>query len=88
VELAIDSERWGYDLASFQDHSYVPGFLDVWPLMSGVAARTERIRVVPNVLNTVMRSPAIVAKQAASLDLLSGGASSSGWAPGTSGVRP
>jgi alkanesulfonate monooxygenase SsuD/methylene tetrahydromethanopterin reductase-like flavin-dependent oxidoreductase (luciferase family) len=38
-----------------------------------VAARTERIRVAPNVLNTVMRSPAIVAKPAASLDLLSGG---------------
>jgi alkanesulfonate monooxygenase SsuD/methylene tetrahydromethanopterin reductase-like flavin-dependent oxidoreductase (luciferase family) len=73
VGLAIDSERWGYDLVSFQDHPYVPGYLDVWPLMSWVAARTERIRVAPNVLNTAMRSPAIVAKQAASLDLLSGG---------------
>ena len=65
-----------------------PGLFSTSAAMSGVAARTERIRVVPNVLKTVMRSPAIVAEQAASLNLLSGGASSSGWAPGTSGVRP
>jgi alkanesulfonate monooxygenase SsuD/methylene tetrahydromethanopterin reductase-like flavin-dependent oxidoreductase (luciferase family) len=38
-----------------------------------VAAQTERIRVAPNVLNLPLRSPAVVARAAASLDRLSGG---------------
>ena len=41
--------------------------------MSFVAARTESIRIAPNVLNVPLRPPAVVARAAASLDLLSGG---------------
>ena len=41
--------------------------------MSFVAARTERIRIAPNVLNIPLRPPSVVARSAASLDLLSGG---------------
>ncbi|MEU3984526.1 LLM class flavin-dependent oxidoreductase [Streptomyces sp. NPDC026672] len=73
VDLALLSEQWGYDLVMFQDHPYRPGYLDAWTLMSWTAARTERIRIAPNVLNMAMRAPAMVAKAAASLDLLSGG---------------
>jgi len=61
------------DLATFQDHPYQPAFLDAWTLMSFVAARTERIRIAPNVLNLPLRQPAVTAVAAASLDLLSGG---------------
>jgi alkanesulfonate monooxygenase SsuD/methylene tetrahydromethanopterin reductase-like flavin-dependent oxidoreductase (luciferase family) len=41
--------------------------------MSWVAARTKRIHIAPNVLNVPLRPPAITARAAASLDLLSGG---------------
>ena len=67
------SERLGYDLVTFQDHPYQPSFLDTWTLMTWVAAQTERIHIAPNVLNLPLRPPAVTARAAASLDLLSGG---------------
>lgn len=73
VALAQLSERAGLDLATFQDHPYQPSFLDTWTLLSWVAARTERIRLAPNVLNLPLRPPAVLARSVASLDLLSGG---------------
>ena len=73
VRLAQLSERLGLDLVTFQDHPYQPSFLDTWTLMSWVAAQTERIHISGNVLNLGMRQPALVARSAASLDLLSGG---------------
>ena len=41
--------------------------------MSFVAARTERVHIAGNVLNLPLRQPAVLARAAASLDLLSGG---------------
>ncbi|MEU6412560.1 LLM class flavin-dependent oxidoreductase [Microbispora sp. NPDC046933] len=73
VRLAQVSEAAGLDLVTFQDHPYQPGFLDTWTLLSWVAARTERITVSGNVLNLPLRPPAVLARAAASLDLLSGG---------------
>lgn len=73
VALAQRSEQVGLDVVTFQDHPYQPGFLDTWTLMSYVAARTERIHVAPNVANLPLRPPAVLARAAASLDLLSGG---------------
>ena len=73
VALAQLSEQVGLDLVTFQDHPYQPRFLDTWTLLSYVAARTEVIRLAPNVLNLPLRLPAVIARSAASLDLLSGG---------------
>ncbi len=73
VELAEHADRAGLDLVSFQDHPYQARFLDTWTLLSYVAARTGRVRLAPNVLNLPLRPPAVVARAAASLDLLSGG---------------
>ncbi|MER6949603.1 LLM class flavin-dependent oxidoreductase [Nonomuraea sp. NPDC000554] len=73
VALAQASEAAGLDLVTFQDHPYQPAFLDTWTLLSYVAARTERIRLSGNVLNLPLRPPAVLARAAASLDLLSGG---------------
>lgn len=73
VGLAELTETAGLDLASFQDHPYNPDFLDTWTLLSWVAARTERLRVAGNVLNLPLRPPAVLARSAASLDLLSKG---------------
>jgi alkanesulfonate monooxygenase SsuD/methylene tetrahydromethanopterin reductase-like flavin-dependent oxidoreductase (luciferase family)/FAD/FMN-containing dehydrogenase len=73
VALATLSERLGFDLVTFQDHPYQPSFLDAWTLMTWVAARTSTIHIAPNVLNLPLRPPAVTARSAASLDLLSGG---------------
>ncbi len=73
VALAQLTERAGLDLATFQDHPYQAGFLDTWTLLSWVAAQTETLRVAPNVLNLPLRQPAVLARAAASLDLLSDG---------------
>ncbi|MFC7530301.1 LLM class flavin-dependent oxidoreductase [Actinoplanes sp. GCM10030250] len=73
VARARLSEELGYDLVTFQDHPYQPGFLDTWTLLSWVAARTERIELAGNVLNVPMRPAPVLARAAASLDLLSGG---------------
>jgi len=73
VALTQLSQQVGLDLATFQDHPYQPGFLDTWTLLSYLAAATTRIRLSANVLNLPLRPPAVVARSAASLDLLSGG---------------
>lgn len=73
VALAQAAEAAGLDLATFQDHPYQPGFLDTWTLLSYVAARTERIHLSANVINLPLRPPAVLARAAASLDLLSAG---------------
>jgi alkanesulfonate monooxygenase SsuD/methylene tetrahydromethanopterin reductase-like flavin-dependent oxidoreductase (luciferase family) len=73
VDLAVRSEALGYDLVTFQDHPYMPDNLDAWTLLAWVAGRTERIRLAANVLNLPLRDPAVLARSAASLDLLSGG---------------
>ncbi|GAA6525576.1 LLM class flavin-dependent oxidoreductase [Intrasporangium sp. DVR] len=73
VALAQVSEAAGLDLVTFQDHPYQPAFLDTWTLLSYVAARTERVHLAGNVLNLPLRQPAVLARAAASLDLLSGG---------------
>jgi alkanesulfonate monooxygenase SsuD/methylene tetrahydromethanopterin reductase-like flavin-dependent oxidoreductase (luciferase family) len=73
VDLAMVADRVGLDLATFQDHPYQPRFHDTWTLLSYVASRTKNIHVSGNVLNLPLRSPAMIARSAASLDLLSGG---------------
>ncbi|KQZ11687.1 FAD-linked oxidase [Agromyces sp. Root1464] len=73
VRLAELSEASGYDLVTFQDHPYQPAFHDTQTLLTWVAARTERIHLAANVTNLPLRPPAVLARAAASLDLLSGG---------------
>ncbi|GHO87132.1 LLM class flavin-dependent oxidoreductase [Dictyobacter formicarum] len=73
VELAQVADRAGLDLVTFQDHPYQPTFHDAWTLLSYVAASTRRIHVSGNVLNLPLRQPAVIARSATSLDLLSSG---------------
>ena len=73
VDLAVVADASGLDLVTFQDHPYQARFLDTWTLLSVVAARTSRVHLAPNVLNLPLRPPAVVARAAASLDILSGG---------------
>ena len=73
VGLAQLSEQAGLDLVTVQDHPYQPAFLDTWTLLSYLAAATTRVRLSANVLNLPLRQPVVIARSAASLDLLSGG---------------
>ncbi|MFI6334403.1 LLM class flavin-dependent oxidoreductase [Streptomyces sp. NPDC050535] len=82
IELARLADRAGLDLVSVADHPYRPDFLDAWTLLSVIAARTERVRVFPNVANLPLRPPAGLARAAASLDVLSGGRAELGLGAG------
>jgi alkanesulfonate monooxygenase SsuD/methylene tetrahydromethanopterin reductase-like flavin-dependent oxidoreductase (luciferase family) len=73
VDLAVLADGSGLDLVTFQDHPYLPKFLDTWTLLSFVAARTSRIRLAPNLIDLPLRPPAVVARAVAGLDILSGG---------------
>lgn len=73
LELARIADEEGLDLVGIQDHPYQRRFLDTWMLMATVLARTSRVTVFPDVANLPLRPPAVLAKSAASLDVLSGG---------------
>jgi alkanesulfonate monooxygenase SsuD/methylene tetrahydromethanopterin reductase-like flavin-dependent oxidoreductase (luciferase family) len=73
VERIVSADRVGLDFVGVQDHPYQPRFLDTWTLLAYAAGRTERVRLVPDVVNLPLRLPALLAKSAASLDLLSRG---------------
>src|SRR5258706_15844607 len=75
VSLARLSEKAGLDLVTVQDHPYNPGLLDAWTLLSYLSAATVGISLVPNVINLPLRQPAVLARSAPSLDLLSVGLS-------------
>ena len=84
VALARLADSVGLDLVAFQDHPYQPRFLDTWTLLAFVAARTERIQLATDVLNLPLRPPAMVARAAASLDVLTGGRVELGLGAGAS----
>jgi alkanesulfonate monooxygenase SsuD/methylene tetrahydromethanopterin reductase-like flavin-dependent oxidoreductase (luciferase family) len=73
TRLAQEADEAGLDYIAIQDHAYNREFLDTWTLISYLAAETERITFVPDVLDLQLRPPTIVAKAAASLSVLSGG---------------
>jgi alkanesulfonate monooxygenase SsuD/methylene tetrahydromethanopterin reductase-like flavin-dependent oxidoreductase (luciferase family) len=73
LEMVLAAERHGLDLVGIQDHPYQRRFLDTWSLIAFLAARTERVRFFPDVANLPLRPPAVMAKAAASIDLLSDG---------------
>lgn len=73
VALAQLADQAGMDYVTFQDHPYNNQFHDAWTLLTYVAAQTENIRLAHNVLNVPLRPPAMLARSAASLDILSGG---------------
>ena len=73
VRTIVAADRAGLDLVGIQDHPYQRRFFDTWTLLSYAAGLTHRIRLVPDVINLPLRLPTVLAKSAASLDLLSNG---------------
>src|SRR6266699_3544042 len=71
--LAQAAEAVGLDLIGVVDHPYHSRYLDTLSLIGMLLARSERLHIFPDVANLPLRPPAMLAKAAASLDLLSGG---------------
>ena len=73
ARVATAADRAVLDLVGIQDHPYQRRFLDTWTLISTLVPVTGRVRFFPDVANLPLRPPAMLAKAAASLDVLSGG---------------
>jgi alkanesulfonate monooxygenase SsuD/methylene tetrahydromethanopterin reductase-like flavin-dependent oxidoreductase (luciferase family) len=73
VRLTKAIEQAGLDYIGIQDHPYNAGFLETWTLIATLLQATERVHIFPNVANLPLRPPAMLAKAAATLDVLSGG---------------
>ncbi len=79
LALSKHVERSGWDGIWYADH-FMPNTQaatgpcnEVWTTLSALAACVPRLRIGPLVLGNTYRHPAIVAKMAASLDIISGG---------------
>lgn len=83
VEQVLTADRTGFDLIGIQDHPYQRRFLDTFSLIADLLARTNRLRFFPDVASLPMRPPTMLAKAAASLDVMSGGRFELGLGAGT-----
>ena len=77
-ERAEMCEALGFHSIWFFDHLYGPELPDLpalegWTLATAVLAQTERLRVGHLVLSATFRHPALLAKMATTLDVISGG---------------
>ena len=73
LDVASIADEVGFDLIGVQDHPYQWRFFDTMTLLTAMAMRTHRITLFPDVASLPMRPPAVLAKAAASIDVLSGG---------------
>ncbi len=73
VRRVVWADANGLDLIGIQDHPYQRRFVDTLALLAHLAAVTEHVTLFPDVASLPLRGPAILAKQAATIDLLSGG---------------
>nr|WP_205629165.1 LLM class flavin-dependent oxidoreductase [Jiangella muralis] len=73
LETAVLAESLGFEYAGIQDHPYQRRFADTIALSSAILTATSTLRVFPDVACLPLRPPGVLAKTAASLDVLSGG---------------
>lgn len=72
-DAVATADENGLDLIGVQDHPYQRRFVDTFSLISAIAVRTRRVTVFPDVACLPLRPPAVLAKTATTIDLLSGG---------------
>src|SRR6188472_741269 len=73
VDDVLFAEANGLELVGIQDHPYQRRYLDTFALIADLLVRTTRLRFFPDVASLPMRGPTMLAKAAASLDVMSGG---------------
>ncbi len=99
IRLTLECEHLGFERIFFTDHlmnpyagteGYAEETVETWALISYLAAKTESIRLGTGVTPIALRPPALVAKQVATIDRLSGGridfGIGTGWSEGSFGV--
>jgi probable F420-dependent oxidoreductase len=80
-EIAQEAEALGYDGVGTTDHLLVPKgqperyerIFDALAVLAYLAGKTNRVKLITTVVVLLMRNPFVVAKQAATIDELSGG---------------
>lgn len=73
IEIAQIIDDLGYDLIGIQDHPYQQRHFDAMALIANLLGQTKQVRFFPDVANLPLRQPLMLAKEAATLDQLSGG---------------
>ena len=81
VEQARAAEDAGFGLVTVMDHmNQIPGIgpqtdpmLEGWSVLSALARETSRVRLGTLVTGVTYRNPALLAKTATTLDVISGG---------------
>ena len=81
VEQARAAEEAGFSLVTVMDHLYqIPGvgavtepMLESWMTLAALARETSRVRLGTLVTGVTYRNPALLAKEATTLDVISGG---------------
>jgi probable F420-dependent oxidoreductase len=81
TEIAREAEELGFDGIATTDHLLVPRgqperyerIFDALAMLGYLAAQTKRVKLITSVIVLLMRNPFVVAKQAATVDQLSGG---------------
>ena len=81
VEQARAAEQAGFSLVTVMDHLYqIPGvgpvsdpMLEAWSTLAALSRETTRVRLGTLVTGVTYRNPALLAKTATTLDVLSGG---------------
>jgi probable F420-dependent oxidoreductase len=81
AEIAEQAEELGFDGIGTTDHVLVPKgqperyerIFEALVVLGYLAARTKRVKLITSVMVLLIRNPFIVAKQAATIDQLSGG---------------
>jgi alkanesulfonate monooxygenase SsuD/methylene tetrahydromethanopterin reductase-like flavin-dependent oxidoreductase (luciferase family) len=73
ARIAAIADTSGLEYAGIQDHPYNPDFVDTLTQITWLAAHTSRVHLFPNVADLPLRPPTMLAKQAATIDVLSSG---------------
>ena len=77
--MTLEAEALGFDSAWLPDHvinahmTKKTPMLECWTVLSALAVLTKKIRLAGHTFNNSLRNPAVLAKMASTLDVISGG---------------